>query len=105
METFKPGDQVPFEGPYWVSHRSHREPHLCKTRFKVFPSCVTCGDKVRFTIYEGRQLKAGWLREDRDFQHAVATENVPELAGSDPQHKIASQQAISRLPLHPKRFY
>ena len=48
---YRPGQVVPTEGIYKVSHAGHRLPH--KARFKArekFPSCSKCTALVRFEL-------------------------------------------------------
>ena len=49
--SYKPGEIVPIDGIYKVSHAQHRLPH--KATFKArerFPACHKCDKMVRFEL-------------------------------------------------------
>lgn len=67
----KPGDPVVEGGSYWVHHYRHRLAHLAKVAFAIFPTCETCGDRVRYEPAALSSAECELLRVDPDFQHAV----------------------------------
>jgi hypothetical protein len=46
--AYKPGDRVPEQGIFWVHHFQHRLAHPVEIAGEAFPSCRTCGERVRF---------------------------------------------------------
>lgn len=48
---YPPGFSVPRSGIYWVIHREHRTDQVVLAlKDEYFPSCRTCGGRVRFTL-------------------------------------------------------
>lgn len=62
---YEPGNRIPQDGVYEVSHRCHRQTHnVIFSGVTVFPHCDTCGAEVRFRLLLGATL----LEDDEDFR-------------------------------------
>ncbi|HST78384.1 MAG TPA: hypothetical protein VLN58_07830 [Verrucomicrobiae bacterium] len=67
-QAFKPGSCVPKDGMYWVYHYQHRISHLSYMKAgESFPSCVKCGERVRFEAAPEHQA-ADHISHDVDFR-------------------------------------
>jgi len=50
-QWYAPGEQAPVSGVYVVVHAEHRADHEATLlEGELFPSCLKCGDKVRFRV-------------------------------------------------------
>ena len=63
-QAYKPSERVPISGVYRVVHNGHRPDHEATLLAdEVFPSCLVCGDKVRFDLSHSAES----IVEDKDF--------------------------------------
>ncbi len=69
---YRPGDEVPAAGSFWVWHNQHRPVHAAKVRFTTFPACAQCGEDVRYLPVKGQRFASEWLRRDPDFMQSLA---------------------------------
>ncbi|HUI83177.1 MAG TPA: hypothetical protein VL240_03090 [Candidatus Binatia bacterium] len=62
--VYRPSEAVPVSGVYRVEHNHHRDAHdATLLEGEVFPACVVCEDRVRFTL----KHRAASIHGDKDF--------------------------------------
>ena len=81
VRLYPPGFSVPESGLYWAIHGGHRLDHLVLAlKDESFPSCRTCGGRVRFKLAQ----PLNHFASDWDF----AGPNL-ELLEPKPKYKVA----------------
>ncbi len=70
--AYRPGEDVPATGVYWVYHYAHRISHPAKLeRGEKFPECHECGERVRFEPAAETVTKAQNIHTYTDFKEAA----------------------------------